>query len=161
MKFAAILAASLLFAAPVMAGEGHDHDHEGEVSGEFDVEAYKLTLQGTQPFGEACYVGVVDQGQDATGNYFAEVETSFIHEGEGPGRLRVSLDANRPGFLTAATESGSQISVRLKEEGATLADALRYAVRWTHEGHTDSGLCEGLSVIHDAAAEEAEGLVAQ
>lgn len=164
MKLSLILATSLLLASPVMAGDDHDHDHdhdhEGEEAGEFDVEAYKLTLQGTQPFGDACYIGIVEQGQDVNGSYFAEVETSFSHEGEGPGRLRVSFDASRPGFLTAVSEAGSQISIRLKADGATLADALRYAVRWTHEGHTDSGLCEGLSVIHDAAAEEAESQVA-
>ncbi len=154
MKWSLILATSLLFAAPVMAHE--DHDHEGEVPGEFDVEAYQLTLQGTQPFGDACYIGVVSQGQDTNGSYFAEVETSFSHEGEGPGLLRVTFDAARPGFLTASTESGSQISIRLKENGLGLADALRYAVRWTHEDHTDTGLCEGLAVVHDAAAEAAE-----
>lgn len=156
MKWNIILAASLLLSAPAMAHEDHDHDHEGEAAGEFDVEAYQLTLQGTQPFGEACYIGVVSQGQDANGSYFAEVETSFSHEGEGPGLLRVAFDAARPGFLTASTESGSQISIRLKENGVTLADALRYAVRWTHEDHTDSGLCEGLAVVHDAAAEAIE-----
>ncbi len=153
MKISACLIASLLLAAPAMAND--HHDHEGETAGAFDVEAYKLTLKGTQPFGEACYIGVVEQGKDANGSYFADVETSFSHEDEGPGRLRVSLDAARPGFLTAVSESGSRITVRLKENGATLADALRYAVRWTHEGHIDSGLCEGLSVIHDAAAEAA------
>lgn len=154
MRISACIIASLLLAAPAMAND--DHNHEGEVPGAFDVEAYKLTLQGTQPFGDACYIGVVEQGLDVNGSYFAEVETSFSHEEEGPGQLRVILDATRPGFLTAVSESGSQITVRLKENGATLADALRYAVRWTHEGHVDSGLCEGLSVIHDAAAEEAE-----
>ena len=34
----------------------------------------------------------------------------------------------------------------------SLADALRYAVRWTHEEHTDSGLCEGLAVVHATTA---------
>jgi hypothetical protein len=154
MKWNTFLAASLLFSLPAMAHE--DHEHEVESAGDFDVEAYQLTLQGKQPLGEACYIGVVSQGQDLDGSYTAVVETSFNHEGEGPGRLRVAFDAARPGFLTASTESGSQISVRLKENGATLADALRYAVRWTHEDHTDSGLCEGLSVVHDAAAEAGE-----
>lgn len=156
MKWNLFLAASLLVTAPAMAHA--DHEHEGEGAGEFKVEAYQLTLQGTQPFGEACYIGVVSQGQDVDGSYFAEVETSFSHEGEGPGLLRVKFDSTRPGFLTASTETGSRISIRLKENGSGLADALHYAVRWTHEDHTDSGLCEGLALVHDAAAEAAAGV---
>lgn len=154
MNMKAILFAGLLLAAPGYAGEGHNHDHEGEVEAEFDVEAYQLTLKGAQPFGETCYIGVVTQGQDANGGYFADIETSFDHDGEGPGRLTVKFDANRPGFLAAVTESGSRITIALKENGTSLADALRYAVRWTHEDHIDSGLCEGLTIIHDAAAEQ-------
>ena len=150
MKTAAILISSLLLSGAALA---HGGEHPGHEEGEFDVEAYTLTLQGTQAFGEACYVGVVSQGNDENGVYFAEVETSFEHEGEGPGRLRVSFDANRPNLLSASTESGSRINVQLSEGGTGLADALRYAVAWVHEDHTDTGLCSDLKVVHDAAAE--------
>jgi hypothetical protein len=157
MKMKFVLFAGLLLTAPLMAEEGHDHDHdhEGETS-DFDVEAYQLTLKGTQPFGEACYIGVVAQGQDESGAYFADIETSFDHEGEGPGRLQVKFDASRPGLLSAVEDNGSRISISLKDNGSSLVDALRFAVRWVHEDHTDSGLCEGLTLIHDAAAEQAE-----
>lgn len=150
MKIKSIFFLCLMISAPLMA---HEHDDEGEGEGEFDVESYQLTLQGTQAFGEACFIGVVDQGKDAAGAYFADVETSFNHEGVGPGRLHVTFDAARPGFLSATNETGAKISIKLSQNGLTLADALRYAVRWNHEDHQDSGLCEGLTVIHDAAKE--------
>jgi hypothetical protein len=155
MKLKFVLFAGLLLTAPLIAEEGHDHDHEGESAG-FDVEAYQLTLKGTQPFGEACYIGVVAQGRDESGAYFADIETSFDHEGEGPGRLQVKFDASRPGLLSAVTDTGSRISILLKQNGSSLVGALRFAVRWAHEGHIDSGLCEDLTLIHDAAAEQAE-----
>lgn len=147
MKMKFVLFAGFLLTAPLMAEEGHGHDGE---TAAFDIDAYQLTLKGTQPFGEACYIGVVAQGQDESGAYFAEIETSFDHEGEGPGRLRVKFDASRPGLLSAVTDTGSRISILLKQNGTSLVDALRFAVRWTHEDHVDSGLCEDLTLIHDA-----------
>ncbi len=152
MSMKKIVLAGFLLAGPAYAAGELNHNHEGEA--EFDVESYQLTLKGVQPFGEACFIGVVTQGQDASGYYFADIETSFDHEGEGPGRLTVKFDVGRPGFLAAVTETGSRITIALKENGTSLADALRYAVRWAHDDHIDSGLCEDLTIIHDAAVEQ-------
>lgn len=149
MKLAALLAC-LTCSFPLAASEAHDHD---ETYADFDVEAYQYTLKGSQPFGEACYLGVVSQGKTADGSYYAVVETNFQHEGEGPGRLRVVLDKGSPQLLTATSASGSRISVELSSSSATITDALRYAVRWQHEGHFDSGICDNLSLIHDASKE--------
>lgn len=161
MKLTCSLIALTCFSFPVWAEESHDHDHEHEEHGDeahedeadFDVEAYQLTLKGEQGFGEACYLGVVEQGTTAEGNFFAWLETSFQHENEGPGRLYATLDSANPSRLTALTESGSRISVELNPGFTSLKEAFRYAVSWLHEGHTDTGFCSNLTLVHEAGAE--------
>ena len=120
LKFLPVmLAACLSFGAAGMAvaGEGHDHDHEGEEhEEEFDLDLYQLVLKGDQGFGEACYLGVLEQGFDTEGRYFAVVETSFSHEGEGPGRLIVTLDATlNPTLLRGDNGRGEHFAGNLAD----------------------------------------------
>lgn len=131
----------------------HNHGHEESV---FDIESYVLTLKGSQAFGEACYLGVRKEGLSEDGLYYADVESSFSHDGSGAGVLRVTQDARNPLLLTATKEDGSRISIQLADKGTKISDSLKYAVRWAHGNHFDTGLCSNLEVIHDLASEKDE-----
>ncbi len=134
-----------LVAVPAVAQEGGHDDHD-EHEEEFDVDAYPLVLQGEQAFGEACYLGVLKQGK-RRGIYYAIVDTSFAHDGEGPGRLVVRFDPKNPKVLTGSNQDGGEVRIQLAADLKSIDDALSYAVRWTHEDHTDQGACLDLKVI--------------
>ncbi len=138
----------------VAVGQNHDHDHEHEHEHEeesgFDVEAYVLTFEGREAFGEKCFLGVIAQGQNEDGQYFAEVETSFAHGASGPGRLTVRQDEKNPLLLTALKDDEARISIQLSQSTDTIESALKYAVRWAHDGHFDTGLCNELKLVFEA-----------
>lgn len=134
------------------ADHDHEEDHGHDEEGAFDVDAYQLTLKGEQAFGDACYLGVVEQGTSTDGVFFAWLETSFEHDGEGPGRLYATFDSSNPSRLTASSESGSRISVELNPGFTSLKEAFRYAVTWRHENHNDTGFCSNLTLIHEAVS---------
>ncbi len=151
---AKFLLAMFLISNPIIAAadeDKSDHQHEGEEE-EFNVDAYPLVLQGEQAFGEACYVGVLWQGKSRRGLYYAVVETSFQHEDEGPGRLVVTFDPQNSNVLSGKTQQGSEIRVELSSAARTIDEALSYAVRWTHEDHTDVGACYDLKVIKSSCS---------
>ncbi len=123
--------------SPTFASDDHDHDH-----GEFDFDHYDLVLEGVDLTGEECFLGLLPAVE---GESEMLVETSFSHEGEGPGTLSLVYNSELSNF-SGISDTG-RIAIQLLEGSYSLADANSFAVMWDHEGHVDTGFCSNLVVV--------------
>lgn len=97
-----------------------------------------LNYQGTTLFGQECFLSVTQIDEE-----FIDVETSFDHDGFGPGVLTISQQDS----LNWTGQSSSSEIIVASDGNTSEFNPVSYDVRWLHGDHEDRGSCSALELF--------------
>lgn len=137
---------SLFISTQVFAQHNPEGKHKGW------PENSLLVLEGQDAISKRdCFLFVTEVGftgsEQTAEQFFAVIETNYVHGGDKPAPFTIKLLKDKPGVLSGVSNNGKdQIAIFLNPNDLDLRNIKSFNLRWLHGNHYHSNRCVNMNI---------------